>query len=123
MNIIDVYNEVRQQLLSIGLNIYKEVKPSSEVGNCLVLNSIPLNKNNYESYVDLIVILYLKKKNSEFDGKSAGAIFPQIEGGVHEFTGDTGFVTVTSIKEGNTINLDDSYTTTEFIFKIIIHQK
>ena len=65
MNILDVYNGLRQQLLPIGLNIYKEIKPTSEKGNCIVLNSVPIKKDNVQSIVDVKVEVPKKiiKKN------------------------------------------------------------
>ena len=121
MNIIELYNELRQQLLpTVGIPVYKEFKPTSETGNCIVLNSVPLKKNNYQSIVDLVIVLYLKKVSSSFDGKESLRLFPLISNGLNDFVGSNSYVNITESKEPQTINLDDSYSTTEFVFKTII---
>lgn len=121
MNIIELYNEVRKQLLPlVNIPIYKEFKTTEETGTCLVLNSVPLKKNNYESILDLVVVLYLKKVSSSFDGKSALNLFPIVEGGIKDLYSSNSFVNITQSREGETVNLDDSYSTTEFVFRTII---
>ena len=121
MNILDVYNGLRQQLLSIGLNIYKEIKPTSEKGNCIVLNSVPIEKDNVQSIVDVIVILYLNKKNGQFDGHSAETFFPQISEGIKTFISSRTLTTIRERLEPETLNLDDSNTTSQFTFRTIIY--
>ncbi len=121
ITIFDIYDSLQGQLKSIGLPIYKEIKPTTETGNCIVINSIPLSKNNVNSVIDIVPILYLKKLNSQFDKISAQRISPLIENGITAFILNNVFVTVTERLDPNTINLDDSYTTTEFIFKLITH--
>ena len=121
MNILDVYNGLRQQLLQIGLNIYKEIKPTSETGNCIVLNSVPIKKDNVQSIVDVIVILYLNKKNGQFDGHSAETLFPQISEGIKTFISSGTLTTIRERLEPETLNLDDSNTTSQFTFRTIIY--
>lgn len=121
MNILDVYDGLRQQLLSTGLNIYKEIKPTSETGKCIVLNSIPIRKDNVQSIVDIIVILYLNKKNGQFEGSSATTLFSQISEGIKTFL-SKGILTVLRERlEPETLNLDDKNTTTQFTFRTIIY--
>ena len=122
MNILDVYNGLRQQLLTTGLNIYKEIKPTSEKGNCIVLNSIPLQKNNVQSVVDVIVVLYLNKKNGQFDGHSAETLFPSHDSeGIKTFISSGTLTTIRERLEPETLNLDDSNTTSQFTFRTIIY--
>lgn len=120
MTIIDVYNELRKQLLPIGLNVHKAFKPENDTANCIVINSIPIKKNNYNSIFDIVITLYLKKINSEFDGVSANRIYPLISNGITGFINSGHNIAVTERLDPHTINLNDSYTTTEFIFKTII---
>ena len=121
MNIIDIYNNLRTQLLPIGLPVYKEIKPTAETGNCIVLNSIPIKKNNVNSIIDIVIILYLKKNETEFDSPDAETFFPQISDGIKFFVKNNSLVTFTERLEPQTLNLNDKYTTTEFIFRTITH--
>ena len=120
MNILDVYNGLRQQLLPIWLNIYKEIKPTSETGNCIVLNSVPIKKDNVQSIVDVIVILYLNKKFGSLNPLSE-TLFPQISEGIKTFISSGTLTTIRERLEPETINLDDSNTTTQFTFRTIIY--
>ena len=120
MNILDVYNGLRQQLLPIGLNICKEIKPTSEKGNCIVLNSVPIKKDNVQSIVDVIVILYLNKKFGSLNPLSE-TLFPQISEGIKTFISSGTLTTIRERLEPETINLDDSNTTTQFTFRTIIY--
>ena len=43
-NILDIYDKIKDQLSVTGLTVYKEVKPSSETANCIVLSSVPIKK-------------------------------------------------------------------------------
>jgi len=121
ITVFDIYDALQQKLTTIGLPIYKEVKKTSETGNCIVLNSVPIIKNNYNSVNDLIPILYLKKLETQFDKISAQRLSPLISSAITDFIKSSSFVTVTERLEPYTLNLDDSYTTTLFTFRIITH--
>ena len=43
-SIFNVIDALRASLLTIGLPIYKEIKPESELGKCIVLTYVPRKK-------------------------------------------------------------------------------
>jgi len=121
MNILDIYTAIQQQLKPIGLSIYKELKPTSKKENCLVINSIPISKNNVNTVNDIIVYLYINKVNSEFDFLTAKSLFDQVRSSLKDLVIQDSLVTVTEKLDTNTLNLDDTWTVSEFTFRTITH--
>lgn len=117
-NILDVYDKIKEQLLVTGLTIYKEVKPSSETGNCIVLSSVPIKKNNVNSINDLIIFVYLQKIQGYFDSDTAKVLLPQIESLVHYFCLNT-LSCPTEKNDPDTINYSDTYTVSRLTYRII----
>lgn len=121
MTILDIYTALQQQLKPIGLNIYKEFKPTSEKNNCIVLNSVPISKNNVNTVNDIIIFLYLNKISGTFDFIKAQSLFSQISSSIKSFIIGSSLVTLTEKLDPNTINIDDSWTASEFSFRLITH--
>jgi hypothetical protein len=121
MNILDIYTAIQHQLSPIGLRVYKEVKPTSQKENCLVINSVPISKNNVNTVNDIIVFLYINKINSEFDFLTANMLFPQVSEALKDVIINNGLVTITEKLDANTLNLDDTWTVSEFTFRTITH--
>ena len=57
--IFDVIDKLRTALLSTELTIYRDIKPESQTGACIVLTYMPRKKTNYSSINDIIILLYL----------------------------------------------------------------
>ena len=121
MTILDIYVALQAQLKPIGLTVYKEVKPTSEKGNCFVLNSVPISKNNVNTVNDIVVLLYLNKINGMFDKNTAESLFTQVESAVQDMIVSNSLVTMNERLDTNTINLDDTYTVSEFTFRLITY--
>ncbi len=115
---IDIYDAIKAQLKPLGITIYKEVKPESETGNCMVLSNVPIKKNNVNSINDLIIFVYLLKKEGYFDDKTASTLFSQIESTVDDVLGDS-LSCPTEKVDPQTINYNDTYTVSELIFRIM----
>ena len=117
-NILDIYDKIKDQLSVTGLTVCKEVKPSSETANCIVLSSVPIKKNNVNSIDDLIIFVYLQKIQGYFDFNTAKVLLPQIENLVQYFCLNT-LSCPTEKNNPDTINYNDIYTVSRLTYRII----
>ena len=116
--IFDVIDTLRTALLPTGLTIYRDVKPESQTGACIVLTYMPRKKTNYNSINDIIILLYLPKINGMADSKNIKTYCNQIAGIVGPLK-DTGVIFYNELLEPDTINVSTNYTVTKYQFYTI----
>jgi len=117
--IFDVIKGLRTALLPIGITIYKEVKPESELGKCLVLTYVPRKKNNVNSINDVIVLLYLPKISGMADTASIQTYCGQISSALKDYDATNGVIFFNELQEPVTTNMDNGYTATQYTFYTI----
>ena len=118
-SIFDVINGLRTAILPIGLPTYKEVKPTSQTGKCLVLTYVPIKKTNVSSTNSVIILLYLPKINGIADTASIETYCNQISTLLSNYVAPKGVVFFNELVEPDTTNLDSTYTLTTYKFKTI----
>lgn len=116
--IFDVINGVRTALTSVGLTIYKEVKPESQLGKCLVLTYMPRKKNNVNSINDVIVLLYLPKISGMADSANIQTYCGLISSALAAHDATKGVIFFNEQSEPVTDNMDDFTVTTYKFFTI-----
>ena len=118
-SIFDVINGLRTVVLATGLPTYKEVKPTSQTGKCLVLTYVPIKKTNVSSTNSVIILLYLPKINGIADTASIETYCNQISTLLSNYVAPKGVVFFNELVEPDTTNLDSTYTLTTYKFKTI----
>lgn len=114
--IFNVISQLRTSLLTIGIPIYKEVKPDSETGKCFVLTYVPIKKNNVCSINDVVILLYLPKIAGLTDMVNVELYSNTISSTLIAFAATTGMINFNENVDPTTDNLDSNYTVT--LFKI-----
>ena len=117
-NIFSVISTLRTALLATGLTIYRDVKPESQTGACMVLTYMPRKKTNYMSINDVIILLYLPKINGT-TGRDLQTYSLQIMDIVKNIQIQGGVINYNESVEPETSNLDSNYTVTKFQFYTI----
>jgi hypothetical protein len=117
--IFDVINGLRTVLTPVGLTIYKEVKPESETGKCIVLSYMPIKKNNVNSVNDVIILLYLPKVSGMADTASIATNCNLISAALKNYDATNGVIFFNEEQEPKTDNMDGGYTVTTYIFRTI----
>lgn len=117
--IFDVINEVRKALLPLNMKIYKEVKPETETGNCIVLDYMPLKRTNVDSVNDILIHVFLLKVAGEADSAKITTVCNNISNIFATFTATKGIMRVNYNIEPYTRNYDSNYTVTQIRYKII----
>lgn len=116
--IFDVINGVRTALTSVGLTIYKEVKPESQLGKCVVLTYMPRKKTNVNSINDVIVLLYLPKISGMADSANIQTYCGLISSALINYNATNGVIFFNEQSEPVTDNMDDFTVTTYKFFTI-----
>lgn len=117
--IFNVIDGLRTALLTIGIPIYKEVKPESELGKCIVLTYVPRKKNNVNSINDVIILLYLPKISGKADTLSIQTYCGSISTTLQSYTATSGVIFFNELQEPTTDNMDGGYTVTQYQFYTI----
>ena len=118
-SIFNVIDALRTSLLTIGLPIYKEVKPESELGKCIVLTYVPRKKNNVNSINDVIILLYLPKISGKADTASIQTYCGSISSALMNYDATNGVIFFNELQEPTTDNMDGGYTVTQYQFYTI----
>lgn len=116
--IFDVINGLRTALSSVGLTIYKSIRPESELGKCLVLTYMSRKKNNVNSINDVIVLLYLPKIGGMADSASIQTYCGLISSALKTYSATKGVIFFNEQSEPVTDNMD-GFTVTEYRFYTI----
>lgn len=116
--IFDVINGLRTALASVGLTIYKTVKPESELGKCIVLTYMPRKKTNVNSINDVIVLLYLPKISGMADSANVQTYCGLISSALIAYKATKGVIYFNEQTEPVTDNMDDLTVTTYRFYTI-----
>src|SRR5574344_853902 len=113
--IFNIIDGLRMALLTVGLPIYKEVRPESESGSCLVLTYVPRKKTNVNSINDILVDLYISKMEGQADTASIENYCGTISSAVRGYVASNGVVFPNEQVEPETTNMD-GFTVTKYKF-------
>jgi len=116
--IFDVKSQLRAQLLDLGLTIYYDTKPASEVGECIVISHMPITKNNVESTNDIVLFIYIDKIDGKENTRNISQYCFDISEKLRTFKASNGFIHFNEEQEPETGNMKDQ-TVTTFIFRTI----
>ena len=117
--IFDVIDILRTALLPTGLTIYRDVKPESQTGACIVLTYMPRKKTNYNSINDIIILLYLPKINGMADSKNIKTYCNQIAGIMSSLVASKSSIFYNEQLDPDTTNMNTNYTVTKYSFYTI----
>ena len=117
--IFDVIDTLRTALLPTGLTIYRDVKPESQTGACIVLTYMPRKKTNYNSINDIIILLYLPKINGMADSKNIKTYCNQIASIMSTLVASKSSIFYNEQLDPDTTNMNTNYTVTKYSFYTI----
>ena len=117
--IFDVVNDARRMVLPLGVTVYKFVRPSTSTGECIVIDYMPLKKNNVDSVNDLVFFIYVPKIADEANSKRIETICNAINGYTETFVATKGIIKFNKNLEAYTSNYDATRTVTQLRLKTI----
>jgi len=118
-SIFDVVNELRTVILPLGIPVYKFIRPTTNDGECIVIDYMPIRKNSVNSVNDLVLFIYVKKIGGEADSKRIQTVCDAINGYVETFDAQKGVIYFNNELEPFTNSFDISRTVTQLRFRTI----
>ncbi len=119
-SIFDILNQLGKIASDTTLlKVYKDQKPSTETGDCIVISNMPIKKTNKISINDIIFLFYITKKNGITDFNRISSLCGQLSSSLSTFSSINGICMPNEMIDPNTDNYSIEQTVTQYIFRTI----
>lgn len=110
--IFQIRDALRSCITPFVSRVYMSLKPIVEKGECAVIGVMPLGRTNYSSSNDLVIFLYVPKKQNLEDTNRIEAICIGISERITNFMSTKYVINFTESESPQTNNFDEVYTVT-----------